>query len=99
MSKKLIDEMVDRFLCWKLPKDFHPDAGISFTPTHFQQGENADLHWPVGTNLLTAEQVRAMFEHVLAGAVAPPDRYTTEEEGDAFAHGYIEGYDEAKRAP
>lgn len=33
MSKTMIDKMVDRFLCWKLPKDFAPDAGISFKPT------------------------------------------------------------------
>lgn len=26
----LVKEMVNRFLVWKLPKDFAPDAGISF---------------------------------------------------------------------
>lgn len=65
MDEKQIDEIVNRFLCWKLPKDFNPDAGISFTPTHFQKGENADLHWPVGTNLFTAVQARQMFMHAL----------------------------------
>jgi hypothetical protein len=33
MAKTMIDQMVDRFLSWKLPKDFSPDAGISFKPT------------------------------------------------------------------
>jgi len=99
MSKKLLDTMVNRFLCWKLPKDFHPDAGISFTPTHFQNGENADLHWPVGTNLLTAVQARAMFEHLLAGAIVQPDRYETEAEGEAFTDGYFECRDEMMNAP
>jgi hypothetical protein len=51
--------MVNRFLGWKLPQDFAPDAGISFTPVSWPLG------WPVGTNLLSANQARAMFEHVL----------------------------------
>ena len=33
-----------------------------------------------------------------ARATAPPDRYETEEEGDAFAHGYVAGLDDAKVA-
>lgn len=53
--------MVDRFLGWPLPKDFGPDAGISFTPSTHPMG------WPVGTNLFTADQARAMFEHALGG--------------------------------
>ena len=48
--------MVDRFLCWELPKDFAPDGGISFD--HSSK--------PIGTNLLTADQARQMFEHVTA---------------------------------
>lgn len=52
-----VGKMVDRFLGWKLPQDFAPDAGISFTPsTH-------PLGWPVGTNLLAATQAKEMFEH------------------------------------
>lgn len=70
MEKTTLDKMVDRFLGWKLPKDFGPDSGISFAPTHFQQGENADLHWPTGTNLLTAVQAKEMFSHCIAGALA-----------------------------
>ena len=59
-----IDKMVSRFLCWKLPKDFHPDGGIVFIPT---KGRGHDSpYWPVGTNLLTAEQARKMFEHATA---------------------------------
>lgn len=60
------DEMVSRFLSWKLPKDFHPDGGMVFIPT---KGRGYDsLHWPVGTNLLTAQQAREMLEHVIGGA-------------------------------
>lgn len=56
---KLIDAMVSRFLGWKLPDDFMPDAGITFTPS--------SSGWPTGTNLLTADQAKAMLEHVLDG--------------------------------
>ncbi len=59
MEKKPIDVMVDRFLAWKLPDDFNPDCGISFTPSGHPSG------WPMGTSLLTATQAKAMLEHVL----------------------------------
>lgn len=68
MSTTKIDKMVNRFLCWMLPKDFGPDAGISFKPT---KPDGYGTHWwPVGTNLLTADQARAMFEHVTADECA-----------------------------
>ena len=53
--------MVDRFLCWKLPKDFGPDAGISFKP--YGDYGHDDHRWPIGTNLLTAPQAEEMFRH------------------------------------
>ena len=57
-----VGAMVSRFLCWKLPKDFHPDGGMVFIPT---RGRGYDSpHWPVGTNLLTAEQAGQMLKHV-----------------------------------
>lgn len=64
MEKPSIDAMVDRFLGWKLPSDFHPDGGITFTPGHTN---TSSPWWPIGTNLLTADQARAMIEHLLAG--------------------------------
>lgn len=58
-EKRVTDEMVTRFLGWRLPDDFLPDGGIAFVkPT------NPHL-WPVGTNLLTDPQARAMLAHVL----------------------------------
>ena len=51
-----IRKAVDRFLCWKLPKGFAPDAGISFIENR------SPLCWPIGTNLFDAEQARQMFE-------------------------------------
>jgi hypothetical protein len=60
-----MDEMVNRFLCWKLPEDFYPDAGVTFNPTELQK---IGTHpWPTGTNLLHAVQARAMLEYVLQG--------------------------------
>jgi hypothetical protein len=60
-----VGKMVDRFLGWKLPQDFAPDAGISFTPsTH-------PLGWPVGTNLLAAKQAKEMFEHATGKPEVP----------------------------
>lgn len=58
----LIRTMVDRFLGWKLPRDFAPDAGISFVPP-----ANPDW-WPTGTNLFTADQATQLFEHVFPEA-------------------------------
>ena len=46
------EEMVTRFLTWPVPADVYPDG------TPGQPGRN-------GTNLLTAEQAKAMLAHVL----------------------------------
>jgi len=58
---RVTDEMVTRFLGWHLPQDFVPDCGISFKPLGHPNG------WPVGTNLFTDPQARAMLEYVLSG--------------------------------
>jgi hypothetical protein len=68
--KNLVDEMVDRFLGWKLPEHFCPDAGISFTPEFNVEymaklGKPPMRHEPIGTNLFTADQAREMIEHML----------------------------------
>ena len=68
MTSPNIKECVNRFLGWKLPKDFSPDCGISFKPYEHQNHDSH--HWPIGTNLLNADQAKAMFEHVLAGATS-----------------------------
>lgn len=65
------DEMVNRFLSWPLPRDFHPDCGISFDGRKDDEW-NKNKTWPVGTNLLTAIQARAMLEHVLSEPGTPP---------------------------
>lgn len=65
---KVTDEMVNRFLCWKLPENFSPDGGITFEPIGNKNHSNPEFRFkrePVGTNLLDAGQARAMLEHVL----------------------------------
>lgn len=58
LPPEVLNELVTRFLCWRLPKDFSPDAGVSFAESAW---------WPVGTNLLTAEQAKEMFETCFSG--------------------------------
>lgn len=66
MAKPLIDQAVDRFLGWKLPDDFSPDGGISFSP-YFNEGTPYQMrHTSSGTNLLSGIQAKAMLEHVAA---------------------------------
>jgi hypothetical protein len=63
--------MVNSFLCWKLPKDFSPDAGISFNRTQMEC--LPDHCWPMGTNLLHAGQAKAMIEHILTASAPKVD--------------------------
>lgn len=61
-----IDAMVNRFLGWRLPDDFAPDAGISFTRVYNEASPfGPSSHEPIGTNLFNAVQARAMLEHAL----------------------------------
>jgi len=57
-EKRVTDEMVTRFLGWRLPADFCPDGCIVFVKPSISA-------WPIGTNLLTDPQARAMLAHVL----------------------------------
>lgn len=69
VAKPDIAQMVNRFLGWQLPKTFSPDCGISFDGRG-PDGRGYDRGWPTGTNLLNAEEARAMFEHVLRDPAA-----------------------------
>ena len=71
MRDELIRMLVDRFLAWKLPEDFKPDAGISFKPTFNEHLSQPMKYEPTGTNLFTADQARQMFEYLLA-ELSPP---------------------------
>ena len=81
IKREACKAMVNRFLGWKLPEDFSPDAGISFKPAEYQAPDNP--HWPVGTNLFTADQVLQMFNHcfILDDLVPAPDETVIAEPG------------------
>jgi hypothetical protein len=64
-----IKQMVERFLSWKLPEDFHPDAGIRFQPIYNRGTSCEARHEPTGTNLFNAAQAEAMIRHMLGEAV------------------------------
>ena len=66
MSKDTIQKMVDRFLRWNFPENFCPDGGIKFDRVvNGKDREYASAWWPVGTNLLSAEQAREMIEYLI----------------------------------
>lgn len=54
VTEEYLQEMVNRFLSWRLPEDFAPDGGVCF------EGGS-----PIGTNLFTAAQAEAMIRHLL----------------------------------
>ncbi len=64
-TEDLVKEMVNRFLCWELPKDFAPDAGISFKAEYNENTPYPMRHEPIGTNLFDAEQAEQMVRHIL----------------------------------
>jgi hypothetical protein len=69
MTEEQIKYMTDRFLAWKLPDNFNPDYGISYTRPNYP----ASLDGPSGTNLFDATQAEAMVRYMVEGigAVAP----------------------------
>ena len=70
MTDEQIRDMTNRFLTWKVPDDFHPDAGISFVPDYNVGTAYPMKHEPTGTNLLTYSQAEAMIRHMLEGLPA-----------------------------
>ena len=67
MTKEQIKHMVDRFLGWKLPSNFSPDAGISFKATFNEHTAHPMKHEPTGTNLFDAGQADAMVRYMADG--------------------------------
>ena len=60
-SEPNIDDMVNRFLGWSLPKDVVPETCV------------CDANYPYrhGTNLMNADQAKAMFEYCLGVEARP----------------------------
>ncbi|WP_292052601.1 hypothetical protein [Mesorhizobium sp.] len=71
LSETQLKYMVERFLTWRLPEDFRPDAGISFKADFNEHTAYPMKHKPVGTNLLNAVQATAMVRHMVEGVLAP----------------------------
>lgn len=70
VEKPILDQLADRFLCWKLPADFSPDCGITFKRNYNEGTPRPGVHEPIGTNLLTAIQAKEMLEYVTAPLLA-----------------------------
>lgn len=64
-EEELVRQMVDRFLTWRLPEDFCPDAGISYKAEYNEDTPHPMRHEPVGTNLFDAMQAEQMVRHML----------------------------------
>jgi hypothetical protein len=73
MTDEQIKHMVSRFLGWRLPKDFNPDAGISFKAEFNEHTAYPMKHDPTGTNLFDGEQAEAMVRHMVKGLPDLPD--------------------------
>lgn len=67
MTDKQIKHMVNRFLAWRLPENFNPDAGISFKAAFNEHTTHPMKHQPVGTNLFDADQAEEMVRHMIDG--------------------------------
>jgi len=82
MTEDSIKHMVNRFLGWKLPENFSPDAGISFKAGFNEHSAHPMKHEPTGTNLFDATQADAMVRYMVEGSddfrwliEAPGQRY------------------------
>lgn len=73
-KEEQIVHMVNRFLQWQLPDDFQPDAGISFNPEFRGWDGKVFKYKPIGTNLLTATQAKAMVKYLLQEMPAQPQK-------------------------
>lgn len=72
MTNEQIKHMVNRFLGWRLPEHFQPDAGISFKPEYnveynAARGKPPERYQPIGTNLFDASQAEAMVRYMVEG--------------------------------
>jgi len=81
-----VKHMVDRFLCWKLPKPWNPDGGISYQRPNYMHPP-ADHDWPVGTNLFDAIQAEAMVRHMIEGMPSTAPAQAPTQAGECFECG------------
>lgn len=68
LSADQVEYLVQRFLSWRLPENFHPDNGISAQRPNYAP----NVAWePTGTNLFDYEQAKAMVHHMAEGLPVP----------------------------
>ena len=67
ITEDQIKHMVERFLGWRLPANFSPDAGISFKAAFNENTLWPMKHEPSGTNLLDATQADTMVRYMVEG--------------------------------
>lgn len=67
IHERIVAHLVNRFLRWKLPENFSPDAGITFKPNYNEHTPWPAKHEPCGTNLLDASQAEEMVRYMLEG--------------------------------
>lgn len=70
MTDDQIKHMVNRFLGWRLPENFRPDAGISFKAEFNEHTKHPMKHEPIGTNLLDWNQAEVMVRYLVDGLPA-----------------------------
>lgn len=73
MTDEQIKHMAERFLQWRLPADFQPDAGISFKADYNEGTDYPMMHEPYGTNLFDFSQAKEMVRHMVEGLPAAGD--------------------------
>lgn len=69
MKEEIIKQITNRFLAWKLPEDFHPDAGISFKREFNENTAYPMKHEPIGTNLFDYTQAEKMVRYILGDTI------------------------------
>jgi len=67
MNDNQIKYMVNRFLAWRLPKNFNPDGGISFKRLFNEHTAHPMKSEPVGTNLFDYTQTVEMIRYLVDG--------------------------------
>ena len=71
MTEDQIKHMTERFLGWKLPENFCPDGGITYSPTFNTGTKYEGKNHPSGTNLLDFNQAQAMVRYIVEGLPKP----------------------------
>jgi hypothetical protein len=91
LTDEQVKYMVERFLRWRLPDDFCPDAGISFKREFNENTPWPGKHEPSGTNLFDYTQATGMVRHMVEGMPVPSTQIeaTGEDELVAQLRSYI----------